>query len=89
MFLERLYDTDLVQTSCRIGFRKIGGRLIVRPVRDVRAYLTEAAAQNGRVTYVTATHRHADDPSGRRERATAPLRHGRTFPVTHGRSNPC
>lgn len=71
MFFKRFYDTDLAQASYMVGCQKTGECLVIDPVRDIRLYLEEAAAQKLRVTHVTETHIHADYLSGSRELATA------------------
>src|SRR5690554_1157004 len=71
MIFERLYDSDLAQSSFLIGCSDTKRALVVDPRRDLQPYV-ELARQHGlTITDVAETHIHADYLSGGRELARA------------------
>src|SRR5690606_41843726 len=83
MLLERVYDPDLAHASYLIGCQAEGSAIVIDPRRDGSVSLELAAKNSLRITPVTATHIHADHPSGARERAAA-TRPARHLPVDGG-----
>lgn len=71
MILRYFYDDSLAQASYMVGCAATGEALIIDPARDVSQYLTAAAREGLRITYITETHIHADYVSGSRELAAA------------------
>ncbi|MGQ0643534.1 MAG: MBL fold metallo-hydrolase [Gemmatimonadaceae bacterium] len=69
VFLQRFYHEGLAQASYMIGCQATSEALVVDANRNLDVYLSTAAAQSFRITYVTETHIHADYVSGSRELA--------------------
>lgn len=69
MLLKRFYHDGLAQASYLIGCQRTGDAIVVDPNRDPEPYITAAADNDLRITYVTETHIHADYLSGSRELA--------------------
>ena len=67
MHLRQFYVGCLAHASYLIGDG--GEAVVVDPSRDIEMYLDEAAVQGLRITWVLATHLHADFVSGHRELA--------------------
>lgn len=71
MIFERLYDSDLAQSSFLIGCPDTQKALVVDPRRDLEPYLELARGHGLTITDVAETHIHADFLSGGRELARA------------------
>ncbi|RVU43188.1 MBL fold metallo-hydrolase [Lujinxingia sediminis] len=71
MIFERLYDSDLAQSSFLIGCSDTGKALVVDPRRDLEPYFRLAREHDLTITDVAETHLHADFLSGGRELARA------------------
>jgi hydroxyacylglutathione hydrolase len=69
MFFRHFFDPRLAQASYLVGCQATGEALVIDANRDVSQYITAAAAEGLRITYVTETHIHADFVSGSRELA--------------------
>ncbi len=69
MFLKRIFEPKLAQTSYVIGCPAAGEAIVIDPNRDIEQYVQAAKAEGARVTHVTETHIHADFVSGSRELA--------------------
>jgi len=69
MFVKRLFEPGLAQTSYVIGCPAAGEAIVIDPNRDVEPYVQAATAEGARITHVTETHIHADYLSGSRELA--------------------
>jgi len=69
MLFERLFDSQLAQTSYLIGCSATGTAVVVDPNRLVDQYIAAAEREGLSITAVTETHIHADFVSGSRELA--------------------
>src|SRR5471030_3139431 len=85
MFLKRIFEPKLAQTSYVIGCPAAGEAIVIDPNRDVEQYVQIAKADGARVTHVTETHIHADFISGSRELAA--LTGARLFLSDEGDAN--
>jgi hydroxyacylglutathione hydrolase len=69
MFLKRIVEPKLAQTSYLIGCARAGAAIVIDPNRDVEQYIRAAEAEGVTIAHVTETHIHADFASGSRELA--------------------
>ena len=64
MYLEQFFIDGLGCASYLVGCEGAGVAAVVDPDRDVRKYLTAAAARGLTITHIIETHLHADHVSG-------------------------
>jgi hydroxyacylglutathione hydrolase len=69
MFVKRLFEPKLAQTSYVIGCLAARGAIVIDPNRDIEQYIKVAEAEGAKIAHVTETHIHADFASGSRELA--------------------
>jgi len=71
LFLERIFDESLAQTSYVIGSTKTREAIVIDPKRDIDTYLKIAKDNQLKIIKVAETHIHADYLSGAPELAVA------------------
>jgi hydroxyacylglutathione hydrolase len=69
MFMKRLFEPKLAQTSYVIGCPGAKAAVVIDPNRDIEQYIRVAESEGVSITHVTETHIHADYVSGSRELA--------------------